>query len=120
MHVCAKFHNPRSILCLAIIRTRFGLYQYVDGHYDLDLKQIDLKINRDHLHHETHVCAKFDNPRSILCLLIIQSRFGLYVSKLIVTVTLTFDRLTSKSMGIIYTLRCMSVPNLRNLRKFCV
>ena len=67
MHVCAKFHNPRSILCLAIIRTRFGLYQYVDGHYDLDLKQIDLKI-----------------------------------------------------IGIIYTMRRMSVPNLTTLGQFCV
>ena len=66
----------------------------------------------------TRVCAKFDKPRSILCLVII--RFGLYVNMLKVTVTLTFDRLTSKSIGIIYTPRCMSVPNLRNLGSFCV
>ena len=60
------------------------------------------------------------NPRSILCLLIIQARFGLYVNMLMVTVTLTFDRLTSKSVGIIYTPRHMSVPNLTNLGQFCV
>ena len=32
-----------------------------------------------------------------------------------VTVTLTFDQLTSKSIGIINTLRGKSVPNLINL-----
>ena len=36
MHVCAKFDKPKSILCLVIIWTSFGLYQYVDGR-DLDL-----------------------------------------------------------------------------------
>ena len=33
---------------------------------------------------------------------------------LTVILTLTFDQLTSKSTGIIYTARCMSVPNLTN------
>ena len=32
-----------------------------------------------------------------------------------VTVTFTFDRLTTKSVGIIYTPRRMSLPNLTNL-----
>ena len=89
--VCAKFDKPRSILCLVIIRTRFGLYQYVDGQCDLDLWPINLLINRDYLHPKTHICAKFDKPRSILCLVIIRTRFGLYVNMLKVTVTLTFD-----------------------------
>ena len=71
-----KFEEYRSILCLVITRTRFGLYQCVDGHFDLDLYPTDLKINRDHLHPETHVCAKFHKPRSILCLVIIWTRFG--------------------------------------------
>ena len=119
-NVCAKFEESRSILWLVIIWTRFGLYQFVDGHCDLDLYPIDLKINRDHLHPKTHVCAKFNKPRSILCLVIIRTRFGLYVNMLKVTVTLTFNRLTSKSIGIIYTPRRMSVPNLRNLCQFCV
>ena len=35
--------------------------------------------------------AKFEEPRSILCLLVIWARFGLYVNMLKVTVTLTFD-----------------------------
>ena len=40
----------------------------------------DLKINSDHLHPGTHVCAKFDKIRSVLCLVIIRTRFGLYQS----------------------------------------
>ena len=87
---------------------------------DLDLSQINLKINRDHLHSNTNACAKFDKPRSILCLLIIQTRFGLCVNMLTVSVTSTFDQLTSKSMEIIYTPRLMSVPNLTNLGQFSV
>ena len=100
-----------SIPCLVIIRTRFSfLYQHVDGLCDLDPRQIDLKINRDHLHSNTDVCAKFYKPMSILCLVIIQSRFGLYINMLAVTVTLTFDQLTSKSIRIIYIPRAMYVP----------
>ena len=37
----------------------------------------DLKITRDHLHSEMQISARFDKPRSILCLVIIQTRFGL-------------------------------------------
>ena len=119
-NVCVKFEESRSILCLVIIRTRFGLYQYTDVQCDLDLYLIDLKIDKEHLQQNTNVCAKFEEPRSILCLLIIRARFGLYVNMLMVTVTLTFDPLTSKSNAIIYTPRCMSVPNLTNLGQFCV
>ena len=75
-HVCAKFEEPRSILCLVMIRRRFGLRQYVDGHCDLALWLIVLKINRDHLHPKTHVCAKFDKLRSILCLVTVSSAQG--------------------------------------------
>ena len=98
----------------------WSICQYVDGHSNLDHSLIDLKFYRDHLHPKTHVYAKFDKPRSILCLVIIRTRFGLYVNMLKVTVTLTFDQLTSKSIGIIYTPRCMSVPNLRHLGQFRV
>ena len=118
-HICAKFDEPRSILCL-VIYTTFGLlYQHVDNLCDLELRQIDLKIDRDHLHTNTNVCTKFKEPRSILCLVIIQTRFGLYINMLTVNVTLTFDQMTSKSIGIIYTPICMSVPNLTNLGQFC-
>ena len=51
----------------------------------------DLKIDRDHVHPETHVCAKFDKPRSVLCLVIIWTRSGLYVNMSKVTLTLTVD-----------------------------
>ena len=44
---------------------------------DLDLKWIDLKINRDHLHTKRNVCAKFGDPSSILCQDIIRTRFGI-------------------------------------------
>ena len=51
----------------------------------------------------------------------LSSRQGLvYINMLIVTVTLTFHRLTSKSIGIIYSPRRMSVPYLTNLGQFCV
>ena len=39
---------------------------------------------------------------------------------LTVIVTLTFDRLTSKSIWIIYSPKCMSVPDLRNLGQLCL
>ena len=39
----------------------------------------------------TNVCAKFDKPRSILCLVNMRTRFGLYIKIMMVTVTLTFD-----------------------------
>ena len=43
----------------------------------LDLTWIDLKIDRDHLHTEINVCAKFGDPSSILCQLTIRTRFGI-------------------------------------------
>ena len=43
----------------------------------LDLTWIDLKINRDHLHTEVNVSAKFGDPSSILCQVIIRTRFGI-------------------------------------------
>ena len=52
---CAKpteSEKRRSKLYLHIIRTSTGLiFQYVRGHYDLDLQPTDLKINMDHLHY---------------------------------------------------------------------
>ena len=36
------------------------MYQHVDGHCGLYIWLIDHKIIRDHLHSETHVCAKND------------------------------------------------------------
>ena len=79
---------------------------YVKG--TVTLTWINFKIDRDHLYSETNVCTKFDELRSILCLVIIRTISGLYINMLTVTVTLTFDRLTSKSIGIIYTPRQMS------------
>ena len=55
----------------------WSIYQYVDSHFDLDFRPIDLKIDKDHLHPNTHVCPKFDKPRSVLSLVITGTRFGL-------------------------------------------
>ena len=109
-----------SILCQVIIWTRFVLYIIklkvtVTFTFDrLISKSIGIIYTP-----ETNVCAKFDEPKSILCL-VIRTRFGLYINMLKITVTLTFDQLTSKSIGIICTPRCMSVPNMTNLSQFCV
>ena len=64
--------------------------------------------------------AKFDKPMLIPCLFIIRTRFGLYTNMLMVSVTLTFDRLILNLIGIIYTPIQMSVLNLTNLSQLCV
>ena len=110
-----------SIQCEVIIRTKFGLYVIklkatVTLNFDgLISKSIGIIYTPG-----TNVCAKFDEPRSILCLVNMQTRFGLYIKIMVVTVTLTFDQLTSKLITIIYSLTHMSVPNLMNLGQFCV
>ena len=103
-----------SILCQVIIWTMFGLY--------IIKRKVTLTLTFDGLisksigiiyTHEINVCAKFDEHRSILCLNIMLTRFGLYIKIMTVTVTLTFDRLTSKSIEIIYTPTPISVPILQ-------
>ena len=44
---------------------------------DLDLKWINLKIDKDHLYTKMNVCAKFSDPSSILCQVIIRTRSGI-------------------------------------------
>ena len=122
MNICTEFEElAMSILCQVIIWTRFGLYiikqkATVTLNFDgLILKSIGIIYTP-----RTDLCAKFDKPRSILCLVNMRTRFGLYIKIMTVTVTLSFDQLISKSIGIIFTLTYMSVPNLMNLGKFCV
>ena len=121
MNICTQFEEPMSILCRVIIWTRFGQYitklkATVTLNFDvLILKSIGIMYNPG-----TNPCAKSDEPRSVLCLVNIQRSFGLYFKIVMVTVTLTFDQLTSKSIRIIYTLTHTSVPNLINLGQFCV
>ena len=104
------------ILCYVIVRTRFVLYiiklkvTVTLIFHGLILKSIWIINTR-----ETNVCAKFEKPKSILCLVIIRTRFGLYVNMLTDTVTLTCDQLTPKSIGVIYTPTHMSALNLINL-----
>ena len=77
-------------------------------------------MNRDHLYFKTNICIKYEGPSSILSVVIIWTKFGLYIIKLKATVTLTFHGLISKSIGIIYTSRQMCVPNLTYLGQFCI
>ena len=119
-NVCTKFDEPRSILCLVIIRTRFGLYiKMLTVTVTLTFERLISK-SKGIIYTNTNVCTKCDEPRSILCLVITGTRFGLYSNMLMVSVTLTFDRLISLLIRIIYTPIQMSVQNLTNLGQFCV
>ena len=121
MNICTEFEEPMSILCQVIIWKRFGLYLIkLKATVTLNFHGFISKCLRIIYTPGTNLCAKFDEPRSILCLVNMRTRFGLYTKMMTVTVTLTFDHLTSKSIGIIYTLTHMSVPNLMNLGQFCV
>ena len=99
-----KFVEPRLILCLVINQTRFGLYvnmlmvTVTLTFYRLTSKSTGIIYN------PKRMSAKFEEPKSILCLVIIRTRFGLCVNMMMFTMTMTFDWLTSKSIGIIYTL----------------
>ena len=48
-------------------------------------------------------CTEFEEPMSILCQVIIWTRFGLYIIRLKASMKLNFDGLISKSIEIIYT-----------------
>ena len=121
MIIRTEFEEPMSILCQVIIWTRFGLYIIkLKVIVTLTFEGINLKSPRDHLNSRKNVCVKFDKPLSLLCLVIIRTRFGLYTNILMVSVTLTFDRLISKSIWIIYTSIQMSVLNFTEIGQFCV
>ena len=75
---------------------------YCFSHCDLDLWPSDLKINRGHLPVMTNVPMKFRDPRPKRSWVIIRKPFYCFQ----VTVTLTFDLVTWKSIGVI----CQSWP----------
>ena len=121
MNICTEFEEPMSILCLVIIWTMFGLYiiklkATVTLTFDrLISKSIEI------IYTSRQMCMPNLMNLSQLRLVIMRTRFGLYNNMLIVTVTLTFNRLITKSRGIIYTPKQMSLPfNLMNLGQFCV
>ena len=65
MNICTEFQGPRSIV--VIIWTRFGLiYHEVDGHCDLELWWINLKIDRDLVQFEIKICTEFGEPMPFL------------------------------------------------------
>ena len=121
MNIYTEFKELLSILCQVIIWTRFGLYtNMLTVSVALTFDGLISKSIRIIYTPKTNVCAKFHEHRSILYRVIMRTRFWSICQNNDVTVTLTFDGLSSKSKGIIYTPTCMSVPNLTNLDQFCV
>ena len=119
-NVCAKFDKPRSVLCLVIMQTRFGLY--------INIMMVTVPLTFDILTSKSKGFISTPRQMSVpnlmnlcqFCVVIIQKRFGLYTNMLMVSVTLTFDRLSSKLIGNTYTPIKTSVLNLTNLGQFCL
>ena len=76
-----------------------------------DLRPTDLKINRDHLLTKDYLPTKFEASGAKRYWVISCTRW----SKLAWPLTLTFDLLTWKSIGIIYSPRTMYLPSLKLL-----
>ena len=72
-----------ALFCLKLSSGQGLVYQTSSSRSpcDFDLKWIDLKINRDHLHTEMNVCAKFSDPSFILCQVIIGTKFGILANR---------------------------------------
>ena len=79
--------------------------------FDLDLWPTDLKINRDHLLTKDYLPTKFEASGAKRSWVISCTRW----SKLAWPLTLTFDLLTWKSIGIIYSPRTIYLPTLKLL-----
>ena len=78
---------------------------------DLDLWLTDLNINRDHLLTKDYLPTKFEASGAKRSWVISCTRW----SKLAWPLTLTFDLLTWKSIGIIYLPRTIYLPSLKLL-----
>ena len=79
--------------------------------FDLDLWPTDLKINRDHLLTKDYLPTKFQASGAKRSWVISCTRW----SRLAWPLTLTFDLLTWKSIGIIYSPRTIYLPSLKFL-----
>ena len=79
--------------------------------FDLDLWPTDLNINRDHLLTKDYLPTKFEASGAKRSWVISCTRW----SKLAKPLTLTFDLLTWKSIGIIYSPRTICLPSLKPL-----
>ena len=79
--------------------------------FDLDLWPTDLNINRDHLLTKDYLPTKFEASGAKRSWVISCTRW----SKLAWPLTLTFDLLTWKSIGIIYSPRTIYLPSLKLL-----
>ena len=84
---------------------------YSSGHRDLDLWPTDLKINRGILLNKGYHPMKFEGsgPKEN------SSYWAETVFTLWVTVTLTFDLLTPKSIGVFYSIRAITLWSLKAL-----
>ena len=90
------------------------------SHVAHHIKENKISVCKTVMPPEMNVCTEFEELVSILCPVIIWTRFGLYIIKMKTTVTLTFDGLISKLVGIIYTQRQMCMLNFMNIGQFCV
>ena len=80
---------------------------YSSGHRDLDLWSTEPEINRVLLLNKGYHPMKFEGSGS--------KRTWVIVFTLWVTVTLTFDLLTSKSIGVFYSIRATTLWSLKAL-----
>ena len=79
--------------------------------FDLDLWPTDLNINRGHLLMKDYLPTKFEASGAKRSWVISCTRW----SKLVWPLTLTFDLLTWKSIGVIYSPRTIYLPSLKLL-----
>ena len=79
--------------------------------FDLDLWPTDLTIKKDHLLTKDYLPSKFEASGAKRSWVISCTRW----SKLVWPLTLTFDLLTWKSIGIIYLPRTIYLPSLKLL-----
>ena len=96
-------YNPSGYL-KGGIKWRLGWEEW----FDLDLWSCDLKINRDHLLIEGNPCTKFGIDQVKRSKDIERTTHWARKSGL----TLTFENVTWKSIGIIYSLRVTLAPSL--------
>ena len=79
--------------------------------FDLDVWPTDLNINKGHLLMKDYLPTKFEASGAKRSWVISCTRW----SKLVCSLTLTFDLLTWKSIGIIYSPRTIYLPSLKLL-----
>ena len=99
------------ILGVSFFELSSGNHFTVSSHCDLDLWPSELKINRGHLAVMTNVPLKFHDPRRKRSWVIIRKPFSYFKSTILLgQVTVTFDLVTWKSIGVICRSSSCNVP----------